>query len=513
MRNAIFLALLATLSSLLTSCGTTTTATNGCGSQCPVSGVPVSLTMTDDPPAGVSVLFFQVSLTAASLQPAVGTGPSISLLNGNTPIQIDVTKLQALSAFLSTATVPAGTYGSLSLTFASPQLVIFNQSDTALGSSCAVGSICQLTPALDNSATVNFTSAPFPVMVSSNSPLGFLVDFHLNTVIQSDLSVDLGAANGITLAELPTAVSPVAPLFGFLTGTVGSIGTSSSGQSQFTLATLWGRTFTIDVNSSTVFADFPPCASPGILGCVATGDIVLVQIASVESDGDLLAAKVILLSPQTTNQSVVEGTVVGFNGMQIKLIFHSQFPSPTAVPLGGIATVTLDKGAAFSVDSGGFTIPAGAIFAGFSNLTFGQELRLAVDPGSMSCVTSNVIAGGWGPPTFCTFSTNNLQLEPSQLSGQITSINSSASSFMLGSFPSISFGPVPPISAVGLMVDTTTQTTYQGFATNNFSGLADGDFVSVNGWVFETDNGILDPAIAPPFVLAQTVTDHAAGVF
>jgi hypothetical protein len=513
MRKTCFLiAIAAVLSSLLAGCGNTANLTT----TGPPSGgsVPVSLTMTDDPPAGVSVLFFQVSLTAASLQPAVGTGPSISLLNGNTPIQIDVTRLQALSAFLSTANVPEGTYGSLSLTFANPQLVIFNQSDTALGSSCAVGSICNLTPALDNSATVNFASTPFPVTISSNSPLGFLVDFHLNTVIQPDLSVNLGAANGITLAELPPVVPPVPPPFGFLTGTVGSIGTSSSGLSQFKLATPWGRTFNIDVNSSTVLADFPPCASPGILGCVATGDIVLVQVASVESNGELLAAKVILLSPNTTNQSVVEGTVVGFNAGQIKVILHNQFASPTAVPLGGMATVTLDKGAAFSVDTGGFTIPSGFVFSGFENLTFGQDLRLAVDPGTMFCAYSTVIApGGWGPPTFCTFSTNNVQLEPSQLSGVITSIDSSASSFTLGKFPGIAFGPTPPVPALGITVDTTSQTIYQGFATNSFSGLADNDFVSVNGWLFETANGMLDPAMTPPVILAQTVKLHGSGLF
>lgn len=411
MRKALFLAFLASLSSLLASCASTTTATNGCGSQCPVTAVPVSLMMTDDPPAGVSVLFFQVSLTAASLQPAVGTGPSISLLNGNTPIQIDVTQLQALSAFLSTAFVPAGTYGSLSLTFANPQLVIFNQSDAALGSSCAVGSICELTPAIDNSATVDFASAPFPVTVSNNSPLGFLVDFHLNTVIQSDLSVNLGVANGITLAELPPAVSPVVPPFGFLTGTVGTVKTS---QNQFTLATPWGTTFTIDVNSSTVFADWPPCASPGTLSCLTPGAIVQVQVASVESDGNLLAAKIVWLSLGATNQQVVEGTVIGFNPTQIKLLMHNNFASSSAVPLGGVATVTLDKGAAFSVDSGGFTIPSGYIFSGFSNLTNGQQLQITVDPGTMSCVTNWVISGNWQAPPSCTFSTNNVQLEPSQ---------------------------------------------------------------------------------------------------
>ena len=112
----------------------------------------VSLSMTDDPPAGVSVLFFQVSLTNATLTPT--TGSPVSLLSNNTPIQIDVTQLQALSAFLNTANVITGTYNGLSLTFANPLLVVYNQSDASLGSSCAVGSVCQLTPAFDGTSAI-----------------------------------------------------------------------------------------------------------------------------------------------------------------------------------------------------------------------------------------------------------------------------------------------------------------------------------------------------------------------
>lgn len=506
MRKPIFLALLAVLSTLLTSCGSSNNAIGGCGGQCPVSAAPVSLTMTDDPPSGVTVLFFQVSLTAASIQPT--SGSPVSLLN-NTPIQIDVTQLQALSAFLASANVPPGTYSSLSLTFANPQLVILNQADTALAGSCAVGSICTLTPAIDNSAAVNFTSAPFPVTVSANSPLGFLVDFHLNTVIQSDLSVNLGVANGITLAQVPPSASSTPPPFGFLIGTITTVTPSTN---QFMLQTPSGQTFIIDA-SSAALADWPPCPSPGGISCLGPGDIVKVQIASVETGGILKAATVTWLQLQSQNQQVVEGTVVGFNGAQVKVILQDLFLSPNAAPLGGVATVTLDQGAAFSVDSGGFAIPSGFVFSGFSNLAFGQQLQLAVDSGSMSCATSNAItAGGWGPPAFCTFSTNNVQLEPSQLSGLILSIDSSASSFTLGNFPSITFDPVGSIPA-GIAVNTTSQTTYQGFSPDNFAGLANNDFVSVNGWLFENDNGILDPAITPPVVLAQNVTQHPSGVF
>ncbi len=491
----------AMISLLLSGCSSTLPS----GSSSSGMAAPVSLTMTDDPPAGVSVLFFQVSLTNASLIPA--SGPAVSLLGNNTPIQIDVTKLQALSAFLSTASVPAGNYSSLSLTFADPQLVIYNGSDQSIAGTCAVGSVCQLTPAVDSSATATLSAAPFPVTVVANSPLGFLVDFHLNTIIQSDLSVDLGVANGITLAQAPPANTEQPAPFGILTGTVGTV----SGN-QFTLTTTWGKTFTIDTNSNTSLIDWPPCVSPGALACLTAGQIVRVRVASVESNGNLLAAAVIWL--QAANQQTVEGTVIGFNATQIRLIIHNEFASRAAVPFGGEATVTLDKGATYSVDSGGFTIPSEFIFRGFNNLAFGQNLQVAVDPGSMSCAISNVITkGGWGPPPVCTFTTNNVQLEPSQLSVVVTSIDSSTPSFTLNSFPSISFGPVPPISAQGLMVDATTQTSYQGFTPDNFSALADDDFVSVSGWIFETDNGILDPAISPPAVLAQTVTLHAAGIY
>ena len=85
--------------------------------------------MTDDPPSGVSVLFFQVSLTSATLTPAAGSGSTSLVSLVENPIQIDVTQLQALSAFLANENVPAGTYSSLSLTFANPQLVILNSSD------------------------------------------------------------------------------------------------------------------------------------------------------------------------------------------------------------------------------------------------------------------------------------------------------------------------------------------------------------------------------------------------
>ena len=78
--------------------------------------VPVSLTVTDTPPAGVTVLFFQLSITGSHSD--IFVGASVSLLSSTNPIPVNVSQLQTDSAFLGSANVAAGTYNSLSLTFA-----------------------------------------------------------------------------------------------------------------------------------------------------------------------------------------------------------------------------------------------------------------------------------------------------------------------------------------------------------------------------------------------------------
>jgi hypothetical protein len=456
-----------------------------------------------------------VNLTAASLAPASGT--AVSLLSNNTPIQIDVTQLQALSAFLSTADVPAGAYNSLSLTFASPLIVIFNQSDQAIASTCAVGSVCQLTPTIDNSATVELSTAPFPVTLAAGSPLGFLVDFHLNTIIQSDLTVNLQASNGVTVSQLPST-APTKPPFGFLTGTVETVDSTNN---QFTVQTLSGRTFTIDSNSSTTYNSFPTsvCAA-GSISCLAAGQIVRIQVASVESNGDLLAAQV-TYTQAATIQTVV-GTIVAIPPLPlpagetvIQLILHQNPTGSSNLPVGGMANVAIwapgtagHTATTFSIDANGFTIPSGNTFASASDLTVGQTVQVDVVAGSLTAATNPECSGGWGNPRTLSFTTDSVQLEPSQISGYVTAIDSPSSSLTLSSFPWFFFGPWANSTALQTTVDTTSQTTYQNFATDSFSGLQTGDMVSVNGWLFPAASSTTLRS-----VVAQTVTLHSDGWF
>lgn len=514
MRKAFFFLFVAAIASMvLAGCSSSPATSN------PVSpvgnAVPVSLSITDDPPQGVEVLFFQVNLTAASLTSS--SGSTVSLVSGN-PIQIDVTQLQALSAFLSTASVPADTYQSVSLTFANPQLVILNSGDASIASSCAVGSVCELTPNFDNSATVGISSTPFPKTVTANTPQGFLIDFHLNTIIQSDLSVNLGAANGVSVSELPPLTSEQPPLFGFLPGTVETVNISSN---TFTLQAPWGKTLTVDLSSGTAYDDFPAsaCASAGV-ACLATGQSVQVQVSDVEADGDLMAGQITYV--QAANAQTVEGVVMGYSATGVQLLMHQNPSAMNGLPMGGLANVAFAGNTTFSIDTDGFTMPEGAVFAGLSNLTYGQTLQVNVMPGTLQNGSGQGSSGVWGPPQTVSFTANTVQLEPSQLTGTISALNDPDFALQMV------FGPIcinracpmglPQVPEMGLPqvpenVDTTSQTAYVGFVPDSFSGLATYESVSVNGWIIEQDNGMTDSAFSPPFTVAQTVTLHAGQTF
>lgn len=484
--------------------GCSTTPSNNTSSNNNNSSAPVSLSMTDDPPNGVDVLFFQIDLTAAYLTPASGSS-NVSLLSNNTPIQVDVTQLQAISAFLSTANVPTGKYNSLTLTFASPQLVIFNESDQAIASTCPLSTVCQLTPKIDGSPTLTFSSMPFPVTLSANTPLGFLLDFHLNTVIQSDLSVNLGVANGVTVKELPPTPPIGPPQFGFLFGTIQNVNAS---QNQFTVQTRWGRMFTVEVTSSTTYQNFPSsvCATGGF-SCLASGQVVQVQVASIQMDGTLVAGSVSYV--QAATQQVAQGNIIGVSttssGTVLQLILHWT-PDSGAMPFGGIANVTVPSTATYSVDAGNFTIPSGLIFASASDLLAGQEVRVTVVPGTLS--NSNNI-GPWAPSSF-SFTTSSVELEPGQFTGMITGIDSSALSFTILTLPN--FLPPPSSFSSGtrgqITVQTTSQTTFEGFSTDSFSGLQTNTLVSARGWLFSTPSGA-----TPSTMVAGTVLARPEGFF
>jgi hypothetical protein len=88
------------------------------------NGVPLSLTIGDTPPSGVAVLFFEASITGASLQPSDSMKPTVSVLTA--PVEVEFGHLQTDTAFLNLANVTPDTYSSMTLTFGNAEMTIVN---------------------------------------------------------------------------------------------------------------------------------------------------------------------------------------------------------------------------------------------------------------------------------------------------------------------------------------------------------------------------------------------------
>src|SRR3989441_172274 len=156
---------------------------------------PFSLTMRDDPPAGVDMISFEVNVIGATLGP---NGPD--LLAGKGPIEIEVKRLEVETAFLSTANVPvnSGSFSSLSLIFANPELTFQNNTKPPVTiAGCAPGAVCQIKPT--GTLTANVTLNP-ALTISANNPTGMQVDVNLAKLLSNSLGVDF--SNGsITITQ------------------------------------------------------------------------------------------------------------------------------------------------------------------------------------------------------------------------------------------------------------------------------------------------------------------------
>lgn len=506
---------------ILTGCGNGNSPTT-CTANCPALLTPVSLSATDTPPSGVTVLSFQLQLAVATLNPASGRTSPVSLLPSDsgsfgtsTPISIDATQFQAVSQFLSSVNVPSTGYDSLTLTFANPRLVIYNVSDSAISGQCAIGSVCQIAPTISGSSGVSLPLSYAQPALVPNTPLSLLLDFHLNTILQSDFSLNLGAANGITVSQIPST-SAASPQLGSITGSLPSVHQAVAGQSTFQFISQDNRTYNINTTSATTFNNFPVSGcSTGSLSCLAEAQNIRIQVGGIAANGDLNASQVNYI--QSSTQQTVEGTVIGLIPSTTNiagappynltlLIRNNPTNNPNLLP-GTVATVTFGSGIpSYSIDSDGFTIPAGLSFSNGSDFMVGQNLRMNIVSGSLTTLTGQPPSSTWSTPQSVSFQTNAVALQPSQFTATIATLNSSAQSFTFSGSTGAIFLPWPPsyLNASSATVITTAQTTYQGADT--FGGLANNDVVSVDGWLFPlTTNG------NAPTVAAQSIVVRTAG--
>jgi hypothetical protein len=467
-------------------CGVMISGCNGSGivtmnNPAPVAGfAPVSMTVGDDPPTGVAVLRFQVQITSATLQPTDTTQPVVSMLLS--PMNVELLHLQTETAPLGNTNVPAGTYSGITATFANPQMTIFNNTNQTLtlgAQSCAPSQFCIFNPPLNQaSATVQAPSAPFPVTLSANSPLGFEMHFDVNASVQGDLTI----SPKINVKQIvpPTSTTPIAQFH--LIGRVTDVSSPN-----FTIqAGFGGVSRSITTNSSTQY-DFGACAADNF-SCLVDGQVVDVSVNLIPG-GTLVAAAVHLVERQ--NLPSLQGVVVRVNAAQnqFDMVLMDLQETFASVNPGLLVSVQTNSSTVFSVHADGVTIPAGLAFTGVSGLVAGQTVE--IHPMAAPVVTT-------GPTALplVNVSTDAVTLESSQLAGTVGTVNASGNP---AGFTLMSLSPILAHSNISLVdVDVVTGTQFIGITS--LGGMKAGDKVFVGGLLFNTTGA--------PTMVAERVRDN-----
>ncbi len=463
---------------------------------------PLILTLHDaapNPPAGVTVTSFEVTITGAVLEPG-----DISILS--TPETIELTQLQTNSVFLSTTQVPAGTYTGLTITYSNPQFTIINNSGAAVTTptgQCAAGASCPVTNPTVTTLTETLSStstAPFPSLTTTTANQTLLeFDVNLNDVVQSDLSLDFSQSGAVTINQTTNGTGQLSTIDTLnVAGEVTSVDASAD---TFIITPTQGQAITVTTSSTgtapTVFEFARANCTANNFTCIATGQIVDVAL-DLQSDGMTFDAAEVDFDDAANTQQV-SGTIVGQAGTpptSVLIVVHNTIPAVTSLPPGSGVIVTIGSGASYVINSGSFILPTGLSFASTSDVIIGQEVEARV------ASTSSISNGA--------FTTDRLALEQTQLQATVSQIDSQVQPypyFVLSPLPALlSAAPVNAVTQLEVVDTSSNQpagTVYQEFSTDSISGLTVGQSLTAGGFLFNTTASVGSPSIIATIVRGE----------
>ncbi len=310
----------------------------GCGGSAGQSSLPmgqtgsVFVTGTDAPLA--SVISFQVDITGMTVSD--GVNPPVSVLSGTQTV--DFAKLNGLRTLLDLNSIPTGTYTTVQVTLANPQISYLNVTTP------------QITPPTRPTiSTLNSTTTPptsltqssvtillnKPLIVNSGDLIGLAFEFDLRQSIQ------VNASGQITGAVVPNidlrAITPDVPegyIDEFLAGVISVEVTNKS----FVIQGPYGRRFTVQTNDQTEFgddstlADFTTNTIVQVSGSFARNSQVVTadEVCILSQDRFVLGGLITFVEPQT-------GPASDFD-----LFVRTELPALSGINPGQITTLNLD---------------------------------------------------------------------------------------------------------------------------------------------------------------------------
>ncbi len=422
----------------------------------------VTLTITDTPPAGVTLLSFEVTVARAILNPG-----NVDLLAGKGPVRVELRQLETETAFLSTSNVPPGTYASLALTFADPE-VTFKNDTSAILANCALGAVCKFEPMGMLTSTAQFPGAG--IMVMANSPAGLQVDVNPTSVLSTSLGADFGLADAVTVRQL--AMNPDGA-FEELDDQLGSVQGVNAMNKTFTLHSSHGD-FAISLDNATEF-EFESCAANNF-SCLMNGQVLDVD-AKLMGGGAFTAKKIAFEDDAVDDE--LEGTVFKIDdATHFEMVVLDSLGSMGTAIAGSPTLVTLSN-SSFQVKAEGLAVPSiqrGDFESAMdtSQLIPGQTVQVRV------AGTANP-----GPPLGVTAS--RVRLRMSQFTASVEAGSIAAPNFSVTALSMLFVNA----GSSSVHVQTSTQTDFDG--VSGLGALTGGNSVSLRGLLFK--NGALPPEL------------------
>lgn len=372
----------------------------------------VSLAITDAPPAGVSVLTFEATITGAVLQPG-----NVQLIT--TLVPIEVKRLEVDPAILSTLNVPAGTYTSLAVSFSVPELTIRNDSNATIAPICAVGAVCEFKPTV--TGTFTFSGAPFPLTITAGNPTGLLIDVNLNNLITGANTVDFNAAGALAAVQFAFPLD-----LGDVKGRISAVGASAS---EFSLQLGSGRTLLFRVDANTQFEDFN---DPSGINCAANNFTCFMVGQVVEVDARLMAGGLLLAREvkaiDNDLEEELEGIVVDTSNVpaSFDMVITDEALNAAGVEVGQRVRVNLVGTVRFKIDDDNLPVNPAEFDAAF-HLRVGQ----AVEVERRSTVSVS------GTPPVPVFDTDGVTLKDTRLTGRVQSVNPAGTIAVMDLLPTL----------------------------------------------------------------------------
>ena len=280
-----------------------------------------------------SVVSFRVVISGISV--AEGMGTPVTVTTG--PQMVDFAKLNGLHTLLDLNTIPAGTYDTVIVTLASPEIDYLNVTNpqTNPPTRPTISSYTSTTtpPATLSTSTVTI-SLSSPLIVDAGDVIGLGFEFD----IRKSLAVDMaGQITGVVNPTLHVKAITPSDADAYIDEFIAGVTTVNATGSSFTIQGPHGRAFTVNVNDQTEWE-----------GSETINDLTNASIVSISGTldrtaGTFLADTVAILS----QNSFFAGGLITFvdppvnTAQDFDLYVRSVLPAGTGFNSGKISTIDL----------------------------------------------------------------------------------------------------------------------------------------------------------------------------